>query len=91
MYRAEDAMYLLRKRQWDKEDAEFAQEQERRKKEAHQRRLKKNRERRQNKEAQESVEQLNFFQQDSDVGYEDKLLARSLKSHFSLHAQYLRT
>ena len=83
MYRAEDAMYLLRKRQWDKEDAEFAQEQEQRRKEAHQRRIKKNRERRMKKEAQESAEPLNFFQQDCYVGYEDKLLARSLKSHFS--------
>jgi hypothetical protein len=28
MYRAEDAMYLLRKRQWDMEDAEFARSKE---------------------------------------------------------------
>ena len=62
MYRAEDAMYLLRKRQWDKEDADFDQEQEWRKKEAHQRRINKNRKRRLKKEAQESTQQLNFFQ-----------------------------
>ena len=46
MYRAEDALFMMRKRQWDKEDAEFAKEQTRRKKEAHERRIKKNKERR---------------------------------------------
>ena len=81
MYRAEDAMFLLRKRQWEKEDAEFAKEQERRKKEAHQRRIKKNRERRLRKEEEEREEELKFAQPET-ISPGDKMLVKSLKSHF---------
>merc|ERR1719340_419904 len=42
MYRAEDEMFIIRKRQWREEDAEFAKEQARRSQEAKERRKKKN-------------------------------------------------
>ena len=85
MYRAEDAMFMLRRRQWDKEDKEFAEEQERRKKEAHQRRIKKNRERRLKKEEEEkeTVEEYKFFQPEKNVEQKDKLLAKSLRTQFN--------
>lgn len=57
MYRAEDEMFMMRKRQWRIEDEEFAKEQKRRKKEAHERRVKKNRERRLRKEAEDKKEE----------------------------------
>ena len=82
MYRAEDAMFLLRKRQWEKEDAEFAKEQERRKKEAHQRRIKKNRERRLRKEEDEREEVLKLIKPKTSINPGDKMLIKSLKSHF---------
>jgi len=55
-YRAEDEMFIMRKRVWRKEDEEFAKEQKRRAKEKHERRIKKNRERRQRKEEEEMAE-----------------------------------
>ena len=82
MYRAEDAMFMMRKRQWDAEDAEFAKEQLRRKKEAYQRRIKKNRERRLRREDQESIEHLDNIEKESQVNLEDTKLAKTLKSHF---------
>ena len=45
-YRAEDAMFIMRKRQWAKEDEEFAKEQKRRAKEKRDRLIKKNKARR---------------------------------------------
>eukprot|EP00092_Neocalanus_flemingeri_P000164 GFUD01000175.1.p1 GENE.GFUD01000175.1~~GFUD01000175.1.p1 ORF type:complete len:249 (+),score=60.36 GFUD01000175.1:56-802(+) len=82
MFRAEDAMFMMRKRQWDAEDAEFSKEQLRRKKEAHHRRIKKNRERRLRREEQENTEQLDHLQHENGVNIEDRKLAKLLKSHF---------
>ena len=82
MYRAEDALFMLRKCQWAKEDEEFAKEQARRKKEAHERRIKKNRERRLRKEAEENAQHLQHFSKKKELDAADKLLAKSLRSHF---------
>jgi hypothetical protein len=49
-YRAEDMMFIMRKRQWEEEDREFAIEQKRRAKEKRERIVKKNKERRMRKE-----------------------------------------
>jgi len=57
MYRAEDEMFMIKKRQWRQEDAEFALEQKRRKKEAHERRIKKNKERRRRKDEETAAEE----------------------------------
>ena len=45
-YRAEDMMFIMRKREWAKEDEEFAKEQKRRAKEKRERLIKKNKTRR---------------------------------------------
>ena len=45
-YRAEDMMFIMRKRQWEEEDREFAIEQKRRANEKRERIVKKNKERR---------------------------------------------
>ena len=52
-YRAEDMMFIMRKRQWEEEDKEFAKEQKRRAKEKRERLVKKNRDRRLKKEKEE--------------------------------------
>ena len=52
-YRAEDMLFIMRKRQWEIEDKEFAIEQKRRAKEKRERMVKKNRERREKKEKEE--------------------------------------
>ena len=49
-YRAEDMMFIMRKREWAKEDEEFAKEQKRRAKEKKERLIKKNKARRLKKE-----------------------------------------
>merc|ERR1739838_286783 len=61
MYRAEDAMFPLRKRQWEKEDAEFAKEQERRKR----------------KEEDEKDEELKFMKPKPLINPGDKMLIKS--------------
>merc|ERR1719495_2441565 len=50
VYRAEDMLFIMKKRQWEEEDREFAIEQKRRAKEKRERLVKKNRERRLKKE-----------------------------------------
>merc|ERR1711936_1296564 len=82
MYRAEDALFLMRKHQWEKEDAEFAKEQARRKKEGHQRRIKKNRERRLKIEAQEKEKRTKQIEEERKIDEEDRKLATSLKIQF---------
>ena len=52
-YRAEDMFFIMRKRQWEMEDKEFAAEQKRRAKEKKERLIKKNRDRRSKKEKEE--------------------------------------
>ena len=52
-YRAEDMLFIMRKRQWEIEDKEFAVEQKRRAKEKKERLIKKNRDRRLKKEKEE--------------------------------------
>ena len=56
-YRAEDMMFIMRKRQWAIEDEEFAKEQKRRAKEKRDRLLKKNKARRLKKEMEENNEE----------------------------------
>ena len=52
-YRAEDMLFIYRKRQWEIEDKEFAIEQKRRAKEKRERMVKRNRDRRLQKEKEE--------------------------------------
>ena len=54
-YRAEDMMFIMRKREWAKEDEEFAKEQKRRAKEKRERMIKKNKARRLKKESENAV------------------------------------
>jgi len=57
-YRAEDEMFIMKKKQWRREDEEFAREQQRRAKERHERRVRKNRERRLAREEEEMVNRM---------------------------------
>ena len=59
-YRAEDMMFILRKREWAKEDEEFAIEQKRRAKEKKERLIKKNKDRRLKKEMEEQNQEQKF-------------------------------
>jgi hypothetical protein len=78
-YRAEDMMFIMRKRQWEIEDKEFAIEQKRRAKEKRERIVKKNRERRIKKEMEEK--KLEDVKKSSEER-EDKELQKTIVALF---------
>ena len=72
-------MFIMRKRQWEIEDKEFAIEQKRRAKEKRERMVKKNRERRMKKEMEE---QKLEDEKKAEEGREDKELQKSMLALF---------
>jgi len=78
-YRAEDMLFIMRKKQWAIEDAEFAVEQKRRAKEKTERRIKKNRDRRLKKEKEEQKVEV---EKKVVEAKEEKELQRSMASIF---------
>jgi len=82
-YRAEDEMFIMRKRQWRMEDEEFAKEQKRRAKEKMDRRIRKNKERRLKRAEEEMADRMK-----EERGQEDQL-AISIRS--VLHCRQCQT